>query len=391
MLTFNFLIMCNFVRTIIPIGQGAFYCEKFCIRNKSLNVVYDCGTLSSKINLYTEIDNLFAVGEQIDLLFVSHFDSDHVNGIKYLCEKHKVKKIVLPEITDNLWYLYALSEYRDDYSISDFADFIDKNRNMLIEVSPYNNEQNIEGKEFFINNFGQTKKIKSGDSIKCNYLLKYWIYIPINFSIAKEKLKDLKKAILSRTKDKGISVINDLNSAGKVAKVTKEINQAFKDAKINLNESSLVVYSGPNINLFKRNPSIDYPFRYHYIIRGYNMCFYPCFEHYGGRLACLFTGDALMNKDRCGSTVKVIKDLKENIGLLQIPHHGSTNNFSADVFEVEFGINLCDICSFISYGVKNQFRHPSSKVILDLFKHHNTFLGVTEEKASQFYEVIDIC
>jgi ribonuclease BN (tRNA processing enzyme) len=386
--------MCNFVRTIIPIGQGAFYCEKFCIRNKSLNVVYDCGTLSSKINLYTEIDNLFAVGEQIDLLFVSHFDSDHVNGIKYLCEKHKVKKIVLPEITDNLWYLYTLSTYKKDKSIATFANFIDSHRNMLIEVRPYNNEQDVEGDEFFINDFGPTHKINSGDRLRSDNKSAHnpyfnWGYIPINFSIAKEKLEDLKKAILSRTKDKGINEINDLNNADKVANVTKEINKAFKDAKINLNESSLVVYSGP-IKLFKGRPYIYYPLRYHYIIKGDNMCAYPYFMHCGGRLACLFTGDALMNKDRCDSTIRVIKDLKEYIGVLQIPHHGSANNFSAKVFETEFGISLCNICSFISYGIKNRFRHPSSKVILDLFQHHNTFLGVTEEKESQFYEIIDI-
>ena len=33
-------------RMFLPVGQGAFYCEKFLSKGGKINIVYDCGTTS---------------------------------------------------------------------------------------------------------------------------------------------------------------------------------------------------------------------------------------------------------------------------------------------------------------------------------------------------------
>lgn len=49
---------------------------------EKINIVYDCGT-SSGDNIGTDvIEKSFRQGEDIEILFISHFHSDHVNMIK---------------------------------------------------------------------------------------------------------------------------------------------------------------------------------------------------------------------------------------------------------------------------------------------------------------------
>ena len=76
--------MHQITRIFHPVGQGAFYSERHTIGNENFNIVYDCGSLSSKIDSVVQD---FADQNEIDVLFISHFDQDHVNKIKLLLQK----------------------------------------------------------------------------------------------------------------------------------------------------------------------------------------------------------------------------------------------------------------------------------------------------------------
>lgn len=95
------------IHTFHPVGQGGFNAARIYSnvdgvrdRNCEFSFVHDCGTERSKDlgRLYAEIDDFTTSveGEQIDLLAISHFDSDHVIGLEYLLRKKKVKTILLP-------------------------------------------------------------------------------------------------------------------------------------------------------------------------------------------------------------------------------------------------------------------------------------------------------
>ncbi|MDE6005918.1 MAG: MBL fold metallo-hydrolase, partial [Oscillospiraceae bacterium] len=103
----------RFIRTFHPVGQGAFYSEEFEIDGKeTFTMVYDCGssTISpldkyGKLKKNSKLQKIIKSDlgtKEIDLLFLSHFDADHVNGVELL----KPKTIVIPFINpSHKWIL----------------------------------------------------------------------------------------------------------------------------------------------------------------------------------------------------------------------------------------------------------------------------------------------
>jgi len=83
-------------RIFHPIGQGAFYSEQ----DENFNIVYDCGTEwknRGKKSIDKMIKQSFSKDDEIDILFISHFDYDHVSKIKVLRDHVKtIKKVVMP-------------------------------------------------------------------------------------------------------------------------------------------------------------------------------------------------------------------------------------------------------------------------------------------------------
>jgi len=67
-------------RIFYPIGQGAFYSEK----HNNFNIVYDCGNWKNTKLADKVVKQAFLKDEVIDILFISHFDYDHINKISTL-------------------------------------------------------------------------------------------------------------------------------------------------------------------------------------------------------------------------------------------------------------------------------------------------------------------
>ena len=100
--------------TFFKVGQGAFYGGRILdvFNQKIYTIVYDCGTRSKgSKELIKESISIFGNCEykwdyswmktdgsldNIDLLFISHLDIDHVSGIESLLKTFNVKKIIMP-------------------------------------------------------------------------------------------------------------------------------------------------------------------------------------------------------------------------------------------------------------------------------------------------------
>lgn len=87
------------IRTIHPVGHGGFFTEELCEGNECYNVVYDCGSRNGAMLLEREINKAFNRKPSVDLLFISHFDRDHVSGLKELVRRNLLNsstKVVMP-------------------------------------------------------------------------------------------------------------------------------------------------------------------------------------------------------------------------------------------------------------------------------------------------------
>lgn len=87
--------MTTFIREIYPVGHGGFAFES--IGNYS--IVFDCGSSSSPARVSQYINHLCQQKiSPINRLYISHFDRDHVNGIRELINKVGVQEVVVPAI-----------------------------------------------------------------------------------------------------------------------------------------------------------------------------------------------------------------------------------------------------------------------------------------------------
>ena len=95
------------IRSFLPVGQGAFYRESFKTGLQSnINVIYDCGSSTDIHIVETCITREFSNGEEIQAVFISHFDDDHINGLPFLLKYCNVKKIFFPLLdTRNRFYI----------------------------------------------------------------------------------------------------------------------------------------------------------------------------------------------------------------------------------------------------------------------------------------------
>ena len=99
------------------------------------------------------------------------------------------------------------------------------------------------------------------------------------------------------------------------------------------------------------------------------------------RVSCIYTGDTDLN------VVKIKNKFSlywKYVNTIQIPHHGSENDFDKSVLDDKFYV--CPI----SVATKNTYSHPSSKVIAKIISQHSYPILITENTNTEFTEEITI-
>jgi hypothetical protein len=362
-----------FKRFILPVGQGAFYVEKF--ENKK-NIIYDCGSMHNKNKIPNLIENCFKRNEIIEAIFISHLDEDHMNGVEELLKKCEVKRICFPLITEEMKLILKIKIMIEEAIGSSYSEFvkefienpeeaikkiIEKKKIELIEILPMGEENKKEiDKEIIKNNKIKRIEKKSGEDIAqeikgLEYNGNKWELIPYNFKQEtrinefKENLKKEFKDEISLEKVEEIWKNNKDNSKEKIKK-------AYKNIKGSLNTNSMTLFSGIiQDEKSYYNTSIS---NYIYI-----------------KVGCLYTGDyEAKGKNKWETLEKAYQNYWKWIGFIQVPHHGSSHNCNDNL------INKNAIY-FISVGKKNRYKHPSPEVVHDItFKYSNNLYIVKEDK-----------
>lgn len=376
--------MHQITRVFHPVGQGAFYSERHTIGDEKFNIVYDCGSLSSKIDSVVQD---FADQNEIDVLFISHFDQDHVNKIKLLQSKTIIKRVVLPLLHDDerilLEVINKVLGYNEVVTLIDSPEQFfksndaEKPKTQITKVNINRDSSDIQEPQT-INLLKEVPpQIDSGTSLVINHDDNHnWVFIPYNFDFSNRRT-EIEREIVSAgyTVDSFKNMVD--NSIFDAQMIKKKINSIYKKLSGTMNSNSMFLYSGPN-STDKYTCFCDYTKQF--ARRPY---YFDC--HKLSKVGCLYTGDGNFNE--LIDIKKILPNHYKYLGVIQTPHHGSKNSFNIN-FVSFYG---CRPILFITcYGSKNQYGHPSANALNEIINNGYIPVLVTEDEKTKFSQDIII-
>lgn len=377
----------NITRTFHTVGQGAFYSEVFSHRNrKQFVVVYDCGSFSigskslkPKLNrsLETKINSDLESSE-VDILFISHFDTDHINGCQFL----KPKIVIIPYLSEEqINILSVINTILDgDLEIEILRSpenyFQDSH---IIRIYPAEEGGIQDNQEFrildidsdnVVNPLSGIKNIPSGTSLRVDSLKELWEYIPYNPNWSKF-FQSFKDAVYKDDKleyDK----LNTADNGGYVINNIERLRDIYNSLKYK-NNHSLIVYSGPLNPIDALRPFIPGIMDHSH----YNWCWSGRISYPRIEAGCIYYGDITISDDWHGTFLKLLGNHRiDCIGTVQIPHHGASSGCG------DLGlVNDSRLC-VISVGNKNTYGHPSAHILSSIIQKFGIPCLVTEHSST---------
>ena len=357
-------------RLILPVGQGAFYVEKF---KNGKNIVYDCGSISNRKKIPKLIEKYFGKNEAIEALFISHLDKDHMNGVEELLKQCEVKRICFPLITEEMKLALKIKVMIEEAMGNSYSKFMkefvedpetaikkikEDIKIKLIEILPNDEEKNKKNdNEDTKNQKIKRIKKKSGEDIaeeieglehSCNE--NKWELIPYNFK-QETRINEFEKK-LEKEFGKKIS-LKEVEKIWKENEDNREkIKKVYESLKGDLNTNSMTLFSGVR----QVGKQMQYDSSY-------------------VKVGCLYTGDyEAKGRNKWKTLEEAYIAYWKWIGMIQVPHHGSIRNCNDALISKK-------AVYFLSAGEKNTYKHPSQNVVRGIrFKYHNNLYIVTESK-----------
>lgn len=382
--------------TQYPVGQGGLFCGSLTAGHTKFRWVYDCGSLNRQ-ERDREIIKV-SKGGNIDILFLSHLDSDHINGVHKLLQECRfrgfyVRKVVMPyvDIKSRLFYLskYAVQGIVDPVFIQFnrgigrwFSDF---GVSQIIQVrstgsgggpeevdeegigddgwfrhyeggiddhgrrddeEPYERDDNIDvvftskGEEVVLDNY--ITKINNDFQIelKLSRHGKIFYLIPYSHRPDSRRMKLFWIKMRSYFGSKQIGHIISSSSSASIFGLFKSCyNVIWKDHNL----VSLSLYCGSKVN---RSSA--------FTIQGNN------FKKRTPRGGWMLTGDAkLSGKLRIGKFLSHYRSYIPHVSVLMMPHHGADTSFHPSLLSPFNGHHMCYAAA---EPPPNRYNHPGQMV-----------------------------
>lgn len=391
-----------------PVGQGLFYTGII----ENFVMVYDIGTLDSQKYLQDSVFKFKSSVKKvkkgklsIDLLFISHYDKDHISGIQYLkSQGFTIEQIIAPFITP-LVQLTWLEDLSNKHNPSDPLFPNNNNRNLefvlddlsenIIFVQPISNDDDsvipqlpdyqIEGADDSILNIlntNNTNNTNEFSGLVTMVLHNYWQFTffaqTYEANWTRKWVHEIKKYLdkkyllkldFSKDSNKKIDqladeVYNEVNSNCTKKNDLDDLIDEIRHISSSVlrlggqqrNKISLILYHRP----IENNKSIKtkaLPTYFHSRSTSY--------FHLHNHKAQLLTGDSVFKQGIAMNHTRMWKQFKQKIekltdvNLMLVPHHGSVYGWDQDL------ANYANIF-VVSYGLGNKFQHPNSTVVKDI-------------------------
>lgn len=386
-------------RRILPVGQGAFYLERFynCEGNPCFTMVYDCGAYPEKQYVKREIERNFKEDDIVDIVFISHLDADHVNGLMDLLKRCSVKCIVYPLLEDREYQLVWVKNkinFEDGFSESFLMDaqgaicrlglsYMPK----LIKVGKYERRSEQEPLEIIIERDGLKLSngqdtIESGSRILLHVSkvrgqvdgdLK-WIFSPFNYQHDSQLQKFDNRLAAEFGSAFRIKDMPQFWEKGK--KNRRKIKSAYEKLDGGTNVNSMILYSGPQSSIDES------PLATKACSSSCYSCASPWCDHWV-QAGCLYTGDYCAAVPENWQALDAWrKQFGDCIGGIQLPHHGSILSFNKELIRES-------AVYFASAGETNNHGHPSGEVCEKLRLSGKRFHIVTESLTSELDFIVN--
>lgn len=367
--------MISMIRTVHPVGQGAFISEKFIKSGQETTVVYDCGSQSGKSLVEREIRNSFEKDAPIQAVYISHLDNDHVNGLEYLIQHCRVKKVYLPYLSPKSLLMTMVK-----YKCEEESGENDLCSAFVSELIYYSHER-------FPEQFQAFNDIKSNERFPKIYFvppmdinvqeieaesINIWRYLAFNNENTKIRHEFFEMLKAEEIPDEFLTDINSFSRLWDNLTYRNTLKKIYKRLDGGINANSLGIVSYPLTEAHK----------------DYINC--PCLKCKGcmphhhiskSKPGAIYVGD--MDLSDTKSDFYKRRYESKYIGLLQLPHHGSKNNYHPMCTE---GIEVFIACA----GYSNPYGHPSGLVVDDLMLKRKELHTVTEQPGTRYREHIII-
>ncbi|EGO4149139.1 hypothetical protein ITZ86_004705 [Escherichia coli] len=399
-----------FHKRLFPVGQGGFSLGGLRGRDGSLlySYVYDCG--SDQLNaLRREMDvakSLFNIDEKyIDVVYISHLDSDHINGFDHLCQlvDNKIRKVVLPYLDIHDSYYLIASELCSNSTSGLFMEFlIDpvkwiKSRLPEADISllypsdiddnfdpPIFNSENIKGSAVSL----PMKIFDSKGDVECNRwlvkrigenktdtLMSFISWIPPR---SRKKIEIFSQQLIENgftelSKKKMLKILTSTGERKKLRECYLKLAGDHNVISINLliinnQEAEMKIVNEPSREWFSfRNSRVERHF---------------LFDRDKGIRSVLLTGDSKLNTSLYYNKwaefySKVIKTVR----VMTLPHHGSELNFNQKII-ADF-----DNVLFIAQSDGHSHGHPSQSVIDAINSSHGHSVTLVDNNAKNWVDI----
>lgn len=402
--------------TFWGVGQGLFSSGQVHLPNSKFVWVYDCGSTSNRTYLNSAIVNSKQkYGNHINLLALSHFHADHINGVAQLLKNNNsIDYLLLPYYPLGYRLLVALSQNLDiedpiwafyQNPIAYMLEKFEIKKKLLLVPAFENDSENDEiVKESEDNDLifyertdfedvdekykNKVALLRLGKAIQCDNV-EFFPYTPLL------KFSKRNKAIILTNHATNVEVIwnnNKLSIADKIKSLKNYYNQNF--GARNLNYLSLFLYvrqcdkaqryctfhesEGNNtVSLFLRGADNLTIYTMVHLLNNIKVPYIEniislYFNNHLYKNALLYTGDGeLKTKSDLQSLVSALgQDRIERIFAFQVPHHGAKGN-SYKGLAADLKPNM----SIFSAGENSKYKHPHPVVFFDFKTYTPIFVN----------------
>lgn len=360
------------------VGQGLFHTGKI----GYFNFVYDCGSMK-KDNVHEAVKK-YKINDLkdkvIDVLVISHFDKDHINGLERLLKNVKVEYAIIPYYSpfEKLALAFVNRSYPEpyfDFLLDPASYLLSRGVNTVLRITE-NKYKSIANDSFDIYNqkdrdieeYTDDRLIDIIDKEDINQILKdaykgkrknifdYWEFKFFYHKISSTKLNALIKCFdgnyihFSNGRELQ-NYVRDSYSRDKIKKCYKE------SVNSDLNFTSLAMYHGP-IGPYKIKK-----YTTAYSNETLSGMFSISQQNEHEKIGHLLTGDInLKTKHKYAEFKKSFCNEWNKVTLFQVPHHGSSNNWNKHIL---FDLKKCNDY-IVSAGISSRYGHPHPTVISEI-------------------------